>query len=130
MASNAKMALSWYVLLVHMYIAVPHYKAGHEICFLICIANRVQGVEKTIVSKMLEKGSSRRTFAVDRHAGVVQYHLSPSLFAETPFEVPACRRTCVLPIGTGCCVQAVAGIVADGRQVVNRACEESRSYKR
>ena len=28
------------------------------------------------------------------------------------------------------CVQAVAGIVADGRQVVNRACEESRSYKR
>ena len=28
------------------------------------------------------------------------------------------------------CTQAVAGIVADGRQVVNRACEESRSYKR
>jgi 20S proteasome alpha/beta subunit len=27
-------------------------------------------------------------------------------------------------------IQAVAGIVADGRQVVNRACEESRSYKR
>ena len=31
----------------------------------------------------------------------------------------------------GCsCAQAVAGIVADGRQIVNRACEESRSYKR
>ncbi|CAL5221453.1 g3645 [Coccomyxa viridis] len=59
-----------------------------------CKDGVVLGVEKTIVSKMLEKGSSRRTFAVDRHAGV-----------------------------------AVAGIVADGRQVVNRACEESRSYK-
>lgn len=32
----------------------------------------MQGVEKTIVSKMLEKGSSRRCFAVDRHAGVVR----------------------------------------------------------
>ena len=31
-----------------------------------------QGVEKTIVSKMLEKGSNRRTFPVDQHAGVVR----------------------------------------------------------
>lgn len=32
----------------------------------------VQGVEKTIISKMLEKGSNKRTFPVDRHAGVVR----------------------------------------------------------
>ena len=31
-----------------------------------------QGVEKTILSKMLVEGSNRRTYAVDRHAGVVR----------------------------------------------------------
>jgi 20S proteasome subunit alpha 7 len=31
----------------------------------------LQGVEKTIVSKMLVEGSNRRTYAVDRHAGIV-----------------------------------------------------------
>jgi len=34
---------------------------------LICI----QGIEKPIVSKMLEKGSNRRAYAVDLHAGLV-----------------------------------------------------------
>ena len=31
----------------------------------------VQGCEKTVISKMLEEGSNKRTFAVDRHAGLV-----------------------------------------------------------
>ena len=31
-----------------------------------------QGCEKTVVSKMLEEGSNKRTFAVDRHAGLVR----------------------------------------------------------
>lgn len=30
-----------------------------------------QGVEKTVVSKMLEQGTNRSTYPVDRHAGVV-----------------------------------------------------------
>ena len=31
----------------------------------------MQGVEKPVVSKMLEKGSNRRAYAVDTHAGLV-----------------------------------------------------------
>lgn len=31
----------------------------------------LQGCEKTVLSKMLEEGSNRQTFAVDLHAGVV-----------------------------------------------------------
>ena len=30
-----------------------------------------QGAEKTILSKMLVEGSNRRTYAIDRHAGIV-----------------------------------------------------------
>jgi hypothetical protein len=41
------------------------------LCVASCPALIVQGVEKTIVSKMLVEGSNRRTYAVDRHAGVV-----------------------------------------------------------
>ncbi|KAK9914969.1 hypothetical protein WJX75_003096 [Coccomyxa subellipsoidea] len=59
-----------------------------------CKDGVVLGVEKTIVSKMLEKGSNKRTFPVDRHAGM-----------------------------------AVAGVIADGRQVVNRAFDEAVQYK-
>ena len=40
------------------------------------VFNDLQGVEKTIVSKMLEKGSSRRIFPVDRHVGVVLHCLT------------------------------------------------------
>ena len=35
-------------------------------------AGGLQGVETQIISKMLEKGSNRRTYAIDRHAGVVR----------------------------------------------------------
>lgn len=35
-----------------------------------CKDGVVLGAEKTIISKMLEEGSNRRTYAVDRHAGV------------------------------------------------------------
>lgn len=30
-----------------------------------------QGAEKTIISKMLVGGSDKRTYAIDKHAGVV-----------------------------------------------------------
>lgn len=59
-----------------------------------CKDGVVLGVEKTIISKMLEEGSNKRTYPVDRHAGV-----------------------------------AIAGLPADGRQVVNRALAEARNYK-
>jgi hypothetical protein len=42
-------------------------------------------VEKKIVSKMLEKGSNKQTFAVDRHAGVV---------SAAQCALPACNGTC------------------------------------
>eukprot|EP00270_Netrium_digitus_P021783 TRINITY_DN9547_c0_g2_i1.p1 TRINITY_DN9547_c0_g2~~TRINITY_DN9547_c0_g2_i1.p1 ORF type:complete len:251 (+),score=53.72 TRINITY_DN9547_c0_g2_i1:167-919(+) len=59
-----------------------------------CKDGVVLGVEKLIVSKMLVEGSNRRTFAVDRHAGM-----------------------------------AIAGLVADGRQIVNRARSEANNFK-
>lgn len=34
----------------------------------------LQGAEKTIISKMLVGGSDKRTYAIDRHAGVVRLH--------------------------------------------------------
>lgn len=33
----------------------------------------MQGIEKPVASKMLEKGSNRLAFAVDRHAGMVSH---------------------------------------------------------
>jgi hypothetical protein len=41
----------------------------------VSIVAEVQGVEKTVISKMLEEGSNRWTYPVDRHAGVVRLHL-------------------------------------------------------
>ncbi|KAL3150385.1 Phosphoprotein associated with glycosphingolipid-enriched microdomains 1 [Trebouxia sp. C0010 RCD-2024] len=61
---------------------------------LRCKDGVVVGAEKTIISKMLVGGSDKRTYAIDRHAGV-----------------------------------AVAGLSADGRQVVNRAIQEAQQYK-
>ena len=39
--------------------------------FYKCEPQPVQGAEKTIISKMLVGGSDKRTYAIDRHAGVV-----------------------------------------------------------
>jgi len=54
----------------------------------------VLGVEKIIVSKMLESGSNRRVSTVDKHVGM-----------------------------------AVAGLMADSRQLVARARHEAKSYR-
>ena len=35
--------------------------------------NVCQGIEKPVASKMLEKGSNRTAFAVDKHAGIVSF---------------------------------------------------------
>ncbi|KAK9804513.1 hypothetical protein WJX73_002043 [Symbiochloris irregularis] len=66
---------------------------GGTVIGLRCNDGVVLGCEKTVVSKMLEEGSNKRTFAVDRHAGL-----------------------------------AIAGLSADGRQVVNRAKSEASNY--
>lgn len=60
---------------------------------LKCKDGVVVGAEKTIISKMLVGGSDKRTYAIDKHAGV-----------------------------------AVAGLSADGRQIVNRAIQEAQQY--
>ena len=71
----------------------------------------VLGVEKLIISKMLAEGSNRRTFPVDRHAGVVRMH--PAAFYIYAHVAP----------------QAIAGFPADGRQIVNRGIAEAQQYK-
>ncbi len=38
----------------------------------------LQGAEKLIISKMLVENSNRRTFPVDRHAGVVSHYRAGS----------------------------------------------------
>lgn len=60
-----------------------------------CTDGIIMGVEKTLLSKMLVKGTHRRIYAIDRHVGL-----------------------------------SMAGLVADGRQLVNRAREEALSYKK
>ena len=76
---------------------------------------------------MLEKGSNKRIFPVDRHAGMVRtttctirlhVHVLPNNFKAK------CRPVAVIDL------QAVAGTIADGRQVVNRAFDEAAQYKR
>eukprot|EP00918_Siedleckia_nematoides_P069574 GHVU01151714.1.p1 GENE.GHVU01151714.1~~GHVU01151714.1.p1 ORF type:complete len:252 (+),score=34.93 GHVU01151714.1:246-1001(+) len=62
---------------------------------LTCKDGVLLGVEKLVLSKLLVKGTSRRVFAVDKHATI-----------------------------------AVAGFVADARQIVERAREEARNYRR
>lgn len=37
-----------------------------------CSSYNLQGIQKPVASKMLEKGSNRSAFAVDRHAGLVR----------------------------------------------------------
>ncbi len=75
---------------------------------------------------MLEKGSNKRTFPVDRHAGMVSICASESsnLFSMV-FVCFAVDRPLITVA-----LQAVAGVIADGRQVVNRAFDEAVQYKR
>jgi len=54
----------------------------------------VMGIEKLVVSKMLEIGANRRVHSVDRHSGLCS-----------------------------------AGLIADARQLVNRARAEAKQYK-
>lgn len=67
---------------------------GGTVIGIRCKDGVVLGIEKPVASKMLEKGSNRTAFAVDKHAGV-----------------------------------AVAGVAADGRQIVNRCRDEAVGYK-
>jgi len=61
---------------------------------LRCKDGIVLGVEKLILSKMLEEGSNRRIYLVDKHVGL-----------------------------------CFAGLMADARQLVNKARKEAREYK-
>eukprot|EP00761_Pharyngomonas_kirbyi_P012068 gb/GECH01012095.1/.p1 GENE.gb/GECH01012095.1/~~gb/GECH01012095.1/.p1 ORF type:complete len:262 (+),score=80.79 gb/GECH01012095.1/:1-786(+) len=61
---------------------------------ICCKDGVVFGVDKVVLSKMLEKGSGKRLFTVDSHIGM-----------------------------------ACSGLVADARQLVNRARAECRQYK-
>ena len=49
---------------------------------------RLQGAEKLIISKMLVENSNRRTFPVDRHAGV-------AIAGACPARLPACLLACL-----------------------------------
>ena len=67
---------------------------------LLCTAWRVtrgcgceQGVEKTILSKMLVEGSNKRSYALDRHAGVVRMLISACAVIRGVFCNAALPRT-------------------------------------
>ena len=68
---------------------------------------------------MLEDGSNRQTFAVDRHAGVVGSG-SSSTDSSPKATAPDFQTY----------LQATAGLSADGRQAVNRARAEASNYKK
>jgi hypothetical protein len=76
---------------------------------------------------MLEKGSNKRTFPVDRHAGMVRIHCRMTYVQGCPqvFRLSPERQITTIDF-----LQAVAGVIADGRQVVNRAFDEAVQYKR
>lgn len=84
-----------------------------------CTDGVVLGVEKLVVSKMLVPGSNRRIFHIDKHVGVVR--------------PPCCGLPLLPPSVTdrmlGCVVQAVTGLLADGRMLVNQARSECRGYR-
>lgn len=103
-----------------------------------------QGVEKPILSKMLVEGSNRRTYAIDRHAGMVS-NFTDHLFMFSISLMTASMRTCGLHMHAcfvchiiggialmirNCIEQAVAGVAADGRQAVNKCVNEAHDYKR
>ena len=75
---------------------------------------------------MLEKGSNRRTFPVDRHAGVVRVRSKAAAYHSYCAFAPFSVHTLILCVH----MQAVTGIIADGRQIVNRAFDEAVQYKK
>ncbi|KAL6009796.1 Phosphoprotein associated with glycosphingolipid-enriched microdomains 1 [Asimina triloba] len=74
----------------------------------VSVSVSVSGVEKLIASKMMLPGSNRRIHSVHRHSGMVGLLKPPVL--------PDLR-------------DAVAGLAADGRQIVARAKSEASSYE-
>ena len=61
-------AFQWSICVLAM-----HYFDVAPVTEHLCVNGDVslQGAEKTILSKMLVEGSNKRTYAMDRHAGVV-----------------------------------------------------------
>ena len=161
-----------------LYISLPPNSTQCS-CLLLCLCRTViglrckdgvvLGVEKPIISKMLEKGADRRTYAVDTHAGVVSHCMLdtppppppkhthktqtfplPAILSEISKKKPATLHASIASIGglaLHCLcfrrlgngsnnlisknpLQAVAGLSADGRQIVNRAIDEASQYRK
>ncbi|KAH8499312.1 hypothetical protein H0E87_018004 [Populus deltoides] len=81
-----------------------------------CKDGIVMGVEKLIASKMMLPGSNRRIHTVHRHSG---------MFA---FSIPDKIGSCLGSVGFDSDA-AVAGLAADGRQIVARAKSEASNYQ-
>ncbi|KAJ0043333.1 hypothetical protein Pint_18385 [Pistacia integerrima] len=77
-----------------------------------CKDGIVMGVEKLIASKMMLPGSNRRIHSVHRHSGMVLSFTCPDLIFWTLIFL-----------------LAVAGLAADGRQIVARAKSEATNYE-
>ncbi|KZV27386.1 hypothetical protein F511_02495 [Dorcoceras hygrometricum] len=86
-----------------------------------CKDGVVMGVEKLIASKMMLPGSNRRIHAVHRHSGMVGSESKSELSLRMMTSV---KETFLDPEDL-----AVAGLAADGRQIVTRAKSEAANYE-
>lgn len=72
---------------------------------------------------MLVRSSNRRIHSVDTHCGLVSGHINQYSQRDPPKKIIIKEFSYLFPC------KAMAGLVADGRQLVNRAREECRAWK-
>ena len=86
----------------------------------------VFAVQKLVTSKLHERGTNRRLFTVDQHVGVVSVGWVHAQLISTinSMCVHVCMCVCVMYV-----FQATAGLLADARNVVDRAKDEASSYR-
>ncbi|KAF8370017.1 hypothetical protein HHK36_031956 [Tetracentron sinense] len=113
-----------------------------------CKDGIVMGVEKLIASKMMLPGSNRRIHSIHRHSGMVNCkalqplkHLPQNSKMLVPLErgrFLQLRRITAVICASKCLHErfqyftnwGVAGLAADGRQIVARAKSEATNYER
>lgn len=95
-------------------------------------------VEKLVTSKLYENGANRRIFSVDTHIGMVKYSYSIHKINNQKFQSSKWSFLLTfyyrLNVGkviilTYVITQAVAGLLADSRQIFETARKEASNYR-